>query len=296
MNLRHLKYFVAVADSGSVAAAARILNVSASPLSRRLRELEASVGLELFDRNKGFVLTAEGQRLLAIARRITGLTNEMFALARELNASNSTLSIGLRSIHPRLRKALLKHIHAARPDATLFVRPMIPEHQIAAIVEGTLDFATLRLPVADAGKAISYMPIFSEELGFAVPDRSPFSEKRVLSLTDLAGLRLIAHHTPYHPLLDSLFAGGMKPVAVDPHVAGAAAALISQGDHFMMLPLDNESPNRRAIDEPGVLFRRIAGRPNVFTTVLAWRSDRGMEEFTDILDVLKTAFSRPETV
>lgn len=296
MNLKLIRYFVTIAESGSIAAAARLLNVSASPLSRRLREFETAVGLTLFNRDRGLELTADGRRLLEIARRISGLSNEMFALARELNRSTPTLTIGLRSTHPRLRKALLQHMQTARPDVTLSVRPMVPDQQLVALAEGTLDFGTVRFPVSTRHEGIAFLPVLSEELGFAVPDRPPFSERRRLTLNDLAGLHLIAHYAPQHPLLDPLLKAGMKPVMVDPNVAGGAAALISQGDHFTMLPIDPESPSRRAIDEPGVLFRPIAGRAVTFTTLLAWRADRGEQELADIIAVLRSAFSRPERI
>jgi len=294
MNLKLIRYFVTIAESGSIAAASRLLNVSASPLSRRLREFEEAVGLKLFDRDKGLTLTPEGQKLLEIARRISGLSNEMHALARELNRKTPVLNIGLRSTHPRLRGALLQHIRTARPDASVSVHPMVPDQQLIALANGTIDFATVRLPVSASHADISFLPVLSEELGFAVPDRPPFSERRKLTLNDVTGLKLIAHYAPHHPMLDPLLKEGGRPVVVDPNVAGGAAALISQGDHFTMLPLDPESPARRAIDEPGVLFRPIAGRAVTFTTILAWRTDRGEQELADVLAVLKSAFSRPE--
>lgn len=295
MNLKHLKYFVAIAEAGSLAKAARVLNMSASPLSRRMRELEDAVGLTLFDRNDAMALTEEGQQLLVIARRITGLASEIVSIAGPLHRPKSSIVIGLRSVHPRLRYSLLEAARAVNADVTPLVRPMVPEAQIEALLEGTLDFGTVRSWPEGSDGRLSAIPLLREELGFAVPDRPPFSERMEIGLGDVAGLKLIMHYAPMHALLDD-FMARHKPVQVDPYVAGSAAALISQGDHFTMIPIDRDAPARRQIDEPGVLFRRIAKGPHTFTTYLVWQTQRGEGELGNYVAAFKRAYPRPQSI
>lgn len=296
MNLKHLKYFIAIAETGNLAQAARSLNMSASPLSRRLRELEKEVGLVLIDRSNGMTLTNEGHRLLEIARRINSLASEIVSLAGPLHRPKTAISIGLRSVHPRLRQALIEAASGVQSEVPPILRPMVPNDQLLAISEGTLDFGTIRTWPVEQAPQLSGIPVLIEELGFAVPDRSPFSEKLELGLEDIQGLKLISHYAPMHPVLDEFLKKGAKPVQLDPYVAGGAAALIAQGDHFTVVPIDRAAPARRSIDEPGILFRRLRNGPYSYITYLVWRSDRGDADLAKYVAAFKREWSKPETI
>ena len=72
MDLRHLRYFIAVADAGGVSRAANRLNISQPAISRQIRDLETELGISLFDRRGGrLVLTAEGEDLLSRSRELS---------------------------------------------------------------------------------------------------------------------------------------------------------------------------------------------------------------------------------
>ena len=73
VTLRQFRYFIAVAESGSVAAASRMLNIAQSALTKSLLELEAELGSSLFERSsKGMTLTPQGHRFLVSARKVNG--------------------------------------------------------------------------------------------------------------------------------------------------------------------------------------------------------------------------------
>ena len=77
ITLRQFRYFVAVAESGSVAAASRMLNIAQSAVTKSLQELEEELGQRLFERNsRGMLMTPQGHRFLASARKVIGAVAE----------------------------------------------------------------------------------------------------------------------------------------------------------------------------------------------------------------------------
>src|ERR1043165_6022833 len=94
LELRHLRVFAAVVDTGTHRRAAQALGVSQSTVSETLSALERTVGIELFRKAKGLALTPSGEILLAYARRVAMLTSDLTAaLADESNAVQATLVV-----------------------------------------------------------------------------------------------------------------------------------------------------------------------------------------------------------
>ena len=87
VTLRQFRYFIAVAESGSVASASRMLNIAQSALTKSLLELEAELGSQLFERSsKGMTLTPQGHRFLVSARKV----NASVADALRLHGGDAT--------------------------------------------------------------------------------------------------------------------------------------------------------------------------------------------------------------
>lgn len=143
MDLRHLRYFLAVADYGSVAAAARQLHIVQPAVSRQIRDLEEELGAMLFSRSaKGVELTAAGEQFALDARRL--LIDMASARQRALRVAQGqagSLRIGVSpnySWHP----TILSRIYAfrrAHPEIQLRIEPMLSGRQIEAMAAGELD-------------------------------------------------------------------------------------------------------------------------------------------------------------
>jgi DNA-binding transcriptional LysR family regulator len=147
MELRHLRYFTAIADSGSLTAAARRLHISQSSISEQMFDLENEVGGALFDRTGRTVrLTAQGQvfleesrKTLAAAQRALDLTRQ--SLSGEVGAlSIGFLLLGSGGFFPRI----IREFRRRRPGIRLTLHEMNPREQIAALEEGRIDVGLTR--------------------------------------------------------------------------------------------------------------------------------------------------------
>src|ERR1700761_7312623 len=147
MELRHLRYFTAIADSGSLTAAARRLNVSQSSISEQMFDLENEIGGALFDRSGRTVrLTAQGMVFLEEARKTLASSQRALDLTRQsLHGEVGSLSIGFLLLgaggfFPRI----IREFRRRRPGIRLSLHEMHPRDQIAALEDGRIDVGLTR--------------------------------------------------------------------------------------------------------------------------------------------------------
>lgn len=147
MELRHLRYFVAVAELGNVSRAARKLFIAQPPLSAQLKQLEDEVGAQLFTRlPRGVRLTAAGESLLEDARAILARAEQAPVRARERQHSRqAVVRLGLvpSAMHSVL-PGLLRRIAAAQWDVRVEAREMITSQQLRALRGGELELGLAR--------------------------------------------------------------------------------------------------------------------------------------------------------
>jgi DNA-binding transcriptional LysR family regulator len=143
MELRHLRYFVAIGEEENYRRAAQRLNVAQTALSTQIQNLEAELGFKLFDRlPRGVKLSAAGKLFLADARRILRDVNEAASrAARVARGQSGTLRVGFtenaswRGVVPES----LRRFRKRQPDAELQLTPATSLEQIEAIRSGRLD-------------------------------------------------------------------------------------------------------------------------------------------------------------
>lgn len=189
MELRHFRYFVAVAEELHFTRAAKRLHMEQPPLSQQIQALEAELGVSLFQRSKRHVaLTEAGQRFLISARRILSeadlATNDVRRVARgelgELRIGFST-SLPFTDIFPRI----LREYRLAYPRVTLTLREMFAIDQFDALQRGTLDIGLLRHRETDVSPDLVLREIRQDPLCLVVNAADPLARRDGVALADL---------------------------------------------------------------------------------------------------------------
>lgn len=147
ITLRQFRYFVAIAESGSVAAASRMLNIAQSALTKSLLELEAELGSNLFSRSsKGMSLTPQGHRFLVSARRVIGSVADALRLHGGEAASGpaGVLALGVTSlVAGYYLSELFSRFRRNCPAVEVFVTEDTPQFLEHLLINGELDVAIM---------------------------------------------------------------------------------------------------------------------------------------------------------
>ncbi|WOF45888.1 LysR family transcriptional regulator (plasmid) [Sphingopyxis indica] len=248
MELRHIRYFVAVAEELNFSRAATRLNISQPPLSQQIAALEAELGAKLLVRNsRGVELTAAGRTFLKRAREILSLTQEAVEETQWADrGSAGTLSVGYMSSVMLLKLgAYLKRFCSDVPSADLILERMPSDQQYMAVLRGELDvgFVDLALDHAEITDAdrLDVRPTLEEHLLLCVSCDHPLAERSQIAARDLEGLPFVAlsrhgYSASYERLCQICDVAGFQPfirqqvasmpIAIAMAAAGYAVALV----------------------------------------------------------------------
>ena len=194
MELRHLRYFVAVGEEQHYGRAAQRLRVAQPALSRQIQDLEGEIGFKLFDRlPRGVKISAAGKYFLEDARGILQQVNEATTRAKRVALGQSgTLRVGfVESIswHGVVPESL-RRFRQQQPEAELQLRPLSSLEQIEAVAGGRLD-AGFVFTIANINGELAELPVASLNLLLAAPRGHPLTELKKLRLRDLSDAAFI---------------------------------------------------------------------------------------------------------
>lgn len=179
MDLRTLRYFVAVAEELHFGRAAQRLHMAQPPLSQQIRKLELELGVQLFTRNKRSVaLTQPGEFLLESARLILLQTQTAVAGVRAAGKGLvGNLAIGLINAVTFQGEifAVLREFRERHPGVATSLKVMTSVEQIAALQQGQIHLGFLRAPVHE--RTITAETIMTEELLVALPPQHPLAQR-----------------------------------------------------------------------------------------------------------------------
>lgn len=186
MELRHLRYFVAVARCLSFTKAAEALHISQPPLSRQIQEFEEEVGAALFDRTaKRTTLTDAGAYLLDEAERILDGIEAVCRTARSISQRTRTLKIGCVSFFlSSSLSGFLVELQKKHPELKLEILVMSTEAQEKALLSGALDIGFVRSWISQ--ESLAYRPLMEERLALIYPGKDKLEgsiEERLAALS-----------------------------------------------------------------------------------------------------------------
>ena len=222
MELRHLRYFVAVGEDQHYGRASRRLGVAQPALSRQIQNLEKEIGFKLFDRMpRGVRLSAAGELFMADARRILQEVSEATARAALVARGQSgALRIGFAenaSWHG-VAPDSFRRFREQHPDVDLQLQPASSLEQLDAVRSGRLDAGFVNfMPKADAD--LEQLAVGRQQIELAVPKRHPLTRLKKLRLRDLTDAPFIwfprrASPAFYDRLMHECYRGGLK----SPHI------------------------------------------------------------------------------
>ncbi len=202
MELRHLRYFVAVAEEQNVTRAAARLHVSQPPLTRQIHDLEDELGVALFERSgKSIRLTDAGRVFLNEARAALKRVDEAVQTVRAVAAGkHGELHLGYApsptvEILPKLLRALQKKFPG--------VRVMLHDHSspemLAGLREGRLHAALMMQPTKQAARGITFEKLRTYPIGVAVPANHAFGRRRGVTAQDLLAEPVVAYSRQEYP-------------------------------------------------------------------------------------------------
>jgi DNA-binding transcriptional LysR family regulator len=186
VDLRKLRYFVAVAEELHFGRAAERLHVTQPVLSRQIRALENELRAELFSRNKRATeLTPAGRRLLEDAGPLLAGAEALIRRVRQAAHGVATFTVGFMpgiTVTAAVRAFTVRH-----PELTVQVVRTSWDDQVQAVHEGRLDVSFVRLPVDQRGLALR--PLFREPRVAVVPAHHRLAGKQAISIADLSAER-----------------------------------------------------------------------------------------------------------
>lgn len=273
VELRHLRYFLEVARVEHITRAAEALHVTQSTLSHQIGQLEAVLGVPLFDRiGRGLQLTDAGRTFSDYARRALEEVDEgRFALEGLRDLVRGRVRIGvIHTYNSTLLPAVIAEFATAHPGIHVSIEDM-PASDIAAMVaSGALH---LGLSFATPGRAdVEAEPLFSERLMLVVRDDHPLAQRKTVSASQLTGLRLAVQ-------TERFVSRRMIDAELGPLIEGHVwLEMSSIGAMLETIRLQAQTAAilfERAID-PGSGLRQVEiVQPNVTrTAAIIWRKDR----------------------
>jgi DNA-binding transcriptional LysR family regulator len=190
VTLRQFRYFVAVAETGSVASASRMLSVAQSALTKSLLDLESELGGSLFLRSsKGMTLTPQGQRFLVSARKVIGSVSDALRLQDTSAASgpSGVLCLGVTSlVAGYYLSELFSRFRRSCPQAEVFVTEDSPGFLEHLLINGELDVAIMVSNALTEPQALMSETLTHSRNRVWLPTNHPLTARDEITLAECA--------------------------------------------------------------------------------------------------------------
>lgn len=275
MELRRLRYFVAVAEECHFGRAAERLHIAQPPLSQQIKALEGALGVRLLTRSTRRVsLTPAGERYLGRARTILAAVDAAGVEANRVAAGEAgRLAIGFTGTATyELLPALTRALRAELPDVALdLTGEMLTPRQVSALSDGTIDLGFLRPPVHDAGLHVRVLR--TESLIVALPQTHRLANRASVRLADLYLDTFISypslHRSVVHDaVFDACGRAGFRPADIqEVGETSTMVAFVAAGLGVALVPASVQH-----LHITGAIFRPLADVTADVELAAAWRA------------------------
>ena len=291
MELRHLRYFVAVAENLNFTKAGSKLNLAQPSLTRQIHNLEGEIGVRLLNRSKSQVaLTEEGRSFLVDARRILALATEsVLAVQRLSRGETGQLNIAyLSNFDFELLPETLRAFRKSFPHIALNLFDMTPAEQFRALEARKIDLGFVGLPPPAANRDLQWESIARHRTVVVLPEKHPLARKRQVKLGELKTMFFVGMSEKTYPgFRDWLSgrcqqAGFMPRILQDAELEPALMTFVAEG---LGVSLAREHIKR--LPHPGVALRPLA--PPVRTDYcIAWNRDNESRALQQYIQMVKS--------
>jgi DNA-binding transcriptional LysR family regulator len=298
MELRHLRYFVTVAEELNISRASARLRISQPAVSRQLRDLEEELRVALFLREKhGLKLTPAGQSFLAHARdllrRSGDAVKQMAAFSEQ---AKETLTVGY--IAPALSSILtpaLRSFSQAHPQAEVALREMTPGEQVKALRAGRIDLALLGNPCPDLDREFTVTVLTRIPLQAVLPDNHLLALRKRIELSELEGEPFIGFAEETFPGRNDAICAGCQAAGFTPHFRHyvedltALPALVAAGKGVTLAPAEVSQ-----LAHPQAVFVPLAPPVPSVVSAAAQRKDDTNPLLRELLDCCCNSATLPK--
>ncbi|MCJ0761694.1 LysR substrate-binding domain-containing protein [Variovorax terrae] len=293
MELRHLRYFVAVAEELNFTRAAERLYIAQPPLSTQIRGLEEELGVQLLERDKRRVyLTQAGRHFLDRARAIlASVQSAKDEVKSAASGEVGKLSIGFTasSMLTRALPLAIRNYQEAFPSVELKMMEMPSLHQLDAIHQRSLDLGVLRKPNVGVPTGVTIEEWYSAPLVAAMPQQYVLTQGKGIYIRELKEVPLIVYPRDagiglYWKVLDLCAKSGFRPsIMQEARDASTIIGLVASGFGVAIVPHDTQ-----CIQLEGVLYSRILDKDAVSSLYLGHRDADANPHLESFLRILRS--------
>ena len=275
MELRHLRYFVTLAEELHFGRAAERLHIAQPPLSQQIRQLETELGFSLFYRTKRSVqLTEAGIVFLVEAQRILTQLTLAIQVGRQVSRGEiGQLVIGfVSSTAYNVLPPILRTFRSHFPNVKLGLQELTTDQQVQWLREKRIDIGLFRPPIEDDGFSVE--PIFEEALMVALPENHALANQSEVSLRSLAHESFIMiprNVAPglYDPIISSCQQAGFSPIVAQEAIQmQTIVSLVAAEMGVAIVPASLQQLQR-----PGIVYKAIAESTPKVTIAMIWHPD-----------------------
>jgi DNA-binding transcriptional LysR family regulator len=293
VELRHLRYFAAVARHLNYTEASRRLNVAQPAISQTILDLEDELGVKLLLRTKRSVqLTAAGTAFLREADEILRRANEAQQLAqRAARGEVGILGIGFfGTAFAPILPSLVQAYRRKFPNVELRLYELNPDQQLVAFDEGRIDLGFTRKLPSDRRAEFEEEVVYTDQLAIALPAAHALAKSKVIRLKDLASEAFVQFHRNGAPgLFDEVIAvcrrAGFAPrISYEPSLMATAMTLVESGLGVSLIPRCV-----RTLKRPQAVIRPIAPKSAPIPLCVIWRKSAQNPALAAFLDILRAA-------